>query len=340
VLYDKKQHEALAGGGWDERIARYAIADIVDEAKGEPSAIPGGIYDGPAGEAFALRILGADQPTDAFAPRDKPDPDYIDGELGIALAARDGERATPAARACIASNANELLYGAAGALVAAVLLDLDDVARDAIDRLWSTWSFDSKLRACVWTQELEGTSARILGMAHGLAGNAYALLRAGGYQSPAHQRELLDRVVEALDKTALRERGLVNWPPSPDDPPGELRLQWCHGAPGIICALAGAPKRAELDALLLAGGELTWTAGPLKKGAGLCHGTAGNGWAFLKLHKRTRDTKWLERARRFAMHAITQRTGRRGLYEGDLGLALYLRACIEVDDRWPLLDVL
>ncbi len=177
-------------------------------------------------------------------------------------------------------------------------------------------------------------------MAHGLAGNAYALLRAGGYQSPVHQRELLDRVVEALKNTALRERGLVNWPPSPDDPQSKLRVQWCHGAPGVICGLAGAPKHAELDKLLLEGGELTWTAGPLKKGAGLCHGTAGNGYAFLKLHKRTRDTKWLERARRFAMHAIKQRTGERGLYEGDLGLALYLRGCIEVDDRWPLLDVL
>ena len=40
------------------------------------------------------------------------------------------------------------------------------------------------------------------------------------------------------------------------------------------------------------------------------------------------------------MHAIRQRQGERGLYEGDIGVALYLRACIEADDRWPLLDVL
>jgi hypothetical protein len=32
-----------------------------------------------------------------------------------------------------------------------------------------------------------------------------------------------------------------------------------------------------------AGGELTWRAGPLAKGANLCHGTAGNGYAFLAL---------------------------------------------------------
>jgi lantibiotic modifying enzyme len=175
-------------------------------------------------------------------------------------------------------------------------------------------------------------------MAHGLAGNAYALLRAGGYQSPQHQRELLDRIVEALSNTAIRERSLINWPPTPDSPPAKLRVQWCHGAPGIVCGLAGAPAHRELDKLLLGAGELTWTAGPLKKSAGLCHGTAGNGFAFLKLHRRTRDTKWLERARRFAMHAIKQRSGERGLFEGDLGVALYVRACIDVDDAFPLLD--
>jgi hypothetical protein len=92
--------------------------------------------------------------------------------------------------------------------------------------------------------------------------------------------------------------------------------------------------------LLLAAGELVWEAGPIRGNAGLCHGTAGNGWAFLKLNRRTRDGKWLARARRFAMHAIEQRTGERGLWNGDLGLALYLRACIDADERWPLLDVL
>ena len=53
-------------------------------------------------------------------------------------------------------------------------------------------------------------------------------------------------------------------------------------------------------------GELTWRAGPSAKGAGLCHGTAGNGYAFLTLFRRTGDERWLDRARRFAAHAIGQ----------------------------------
>jgi hypothetical protein len=39
----------------------------------------------------------------------------------------------------------------------------------------------------------------------------------------------------------------------------------------------------------MADGELTWNAGALAKGSNLCDGAAGNGYAFLKLYRRTRD---------------------------------------------------
>lgn len=336
MIYRSAEHEPLAGGSWDERLARYAIADVVDDvvAAGPPGEH--GIYAGTAGELYALRTLGRDVDWPVGAGGD---PGLIDGELGIAVAAGDSARFRALAGDSVDDPWNELMYGAGGVLVGSRLLDDDETARAAIARLWSTWSFDSELRACVWTQVYQGQPSRYLGFAHGLAGNAYALLRAAPLQGREHQTELMHRVVETLERTALRDGKLVNWPPIPGDPPENYRVQWCHGAPGIVCALAGAPAQRELDALLLAAGELTWEAGPLRKGAGLCHGTAGNGWAFLKLNRRTRDRKWLDRARRFAMHLLDRRTGARGLYEGDLGIALYLRACIEVDDRWPLLDV-
>jgi predicted esterase len=101
-----------------------------------------------------------------------------------------------------------------------------------------------------------------------------------------------------------------------------------------------------LDAELLAAGRAVWSAGPLAKGSNLCHGTGGNGYAFLKLYERTRDATWLDRARAFAMHGIGQtdaharRYGqmRYSLWTGDLGFAVYLWDCIRGAAAFPTLD--
>ena len=102
------------------------------------------------------------------------------------------------------------------------------------------------------------------------------------------------------------------------------------------------------DELLLAGAELTWQAGPhgAEKGAGICHGTAGNGYAFLKTFERTGDERWLDRARRFAVHALGQvdgarserGTGRYSLWTGDVGVALYAADCLEARTAYPIVD--
>ena len=149
MIYRKAEHEALVGGAWDERRARFAIADVVDDVSAAGPPDENGIYAGAAGETYALRLLGRDVDW-PLGPGDGAG--YVDGELGIALVARDVDRFRAAAGECIADDWIELLYGAAGALVGARLLGLDDVAREAIRRLWSTWSFDSKLRSCIWTQ--------------------------------------------------------------------------------------------------------------------------------------------------------------------------------------------
>ena len=78
----------------------------------------------------------------------------------------------------------------------------------------------------------------------------------------------------------------------------------------------------------------------------LCHGAPGNGFAVLKLYERTEELKWLDRARRFAMHAITQNErftreyGARkfSLWTGDAGLAIYLWHCINETALLPTMD--
>ena len=105
-----------------------------------------------------------------------------------------------------------------------------------------------------------------------------------------------------------------------------------------------------LDEELLARGRGAHVAGralmATERGSSICHGTAGNGYALLKAFARTGDERWLERARRFAVHALAQmrrqRTsrgrGRYSLWTGDLGVALYLADCLDARTAYPVLD--
>ena len=174
----------------------------------------------------------------------------------------------------------------------------------------------------LWTTHLYGGVGRSLGPAHGLVGNVLALCR----RLPAEQREQLERESAAtLAARAVVEDGLANWANHAE----VADLQWCSGAPGIVVSAADYLD----EELLLAGAELVWQAGPHgdEKGYGICHGTAGNGYALLRTFERTGDEQWLERARRFAVHALEQAArleGTRGrrrysLWTGDVGAALY-----------------
>ena len=96
------------------------------------------------------------------------------------------------------------------------------------------------------------------------------------------------------------------------------------------------------ETLLLAGAELVWRAGSptMEKGYGICHGTAGNGYALLAAFRRTGDEKWLDRARRFAAHALGQierQGGRYSLWTGDVGAALFAADCVDGRTRYPIL---
>jgi hypothetical protein len=219
------------------------------------------------------------------------------------------------------------------------------------DSLLDAWDFHDDVGCRLWTQDLYGRIDRHTGALHGFPGIASALLVGHQLFASEMQDELVRCTRAALVQTALRDGPHANWrlcagtAAHPGQP--ELRVQHCAGAPGIVNTMTALPADPETDALLIAAGELTWTAGPVAKLPCLCHGVPGNGYAFLKLHRRTGDEKWLERARRFAMHAIAQsergkdRYGQRkfSLWTGDLGLACFLWDCIRISDRFPTLDV-
>jgi lantibiotic modifying enzyme len=244
----------------------------------------------------------------------------------------------------------ELMWGSPGLLLVADAM-LDGTGEERWAAAWraiaehvlARWG-DSEPR--LWTQHLYGQVSVYFGPAHGFAGNVAALARRPELLAP---ERLARDATATLAATAVREGDHANWPPGvghPLEDPRGIRTQWCHGAPGMVASLAALPRDDELDDLLAAGGELTYAAGPLRKGPNLCHGTAGNGFALLKLFTRTGDERWLARARRFAMHAAGQVAaarehhgrGRYSLWTGDVGTALYLQACLAGTSELPSID--
>jgi len=208
----------------------------------------------------------------------------------------------------------------------------------------------------LWVQHIYGLEwSAYLGAGHGFAGTAQAVLAARGVVD-VDLVEFSSQVATTARNLADTDGKYVNWrkiygvesmPNLPADRYAS-RLQWCHGAPGFIIALDAIPPDVDplFDELLLQAGELVWLAGPPRGDAGLCHGAAGNGWAFLKLYRRTNNAKWLQRARSFAMHAL-EGIGRRraakdvpwfSFWTGDIGTAVYLGACVGAVTDLPMID--
>ncbi|HEU5214247.1 MAG TPA: lanthionine synthetase LanC family protein [Gaiellaceae bacterium] len=368
MLYDPAAFEPLTDEPWDEVRVRDAVAALVadvdaafdpdslwpaHEWDGWQAALPlKNLYTGAAGVVFALdelRRRGLAEtalylPAVALRALEfwRAEPDFIaseilpeppesallTGETGILLVAcrlghplEDDLRAR--IRGNVANEAEDVMWGTPGTLVAAVAMDWDDLARESAEALASRRGADG-----LWTQRIWGTSFEGVGTVHGLAGNVRALLQVDDPRN-GHLRA---ESAAALARTATREDGLANWS-------DERKLQWCAGAPGVVSA-----ARDYLDEdLLLAGAELVWKAGPPgeEKGHGICHGTSGNGFALLAAFERTQDELWLERARRFAVHALAQAArlpGRYSLFTGGPGTALFAAACLDADARYPVLE--
>jgi hypothetical protein len=286
---------------------------------------------GEGGRALVLQRLVPDRASDELlisavrGNRDSPTLELLAGAPGTTLAAWHGFRRT-------GSDA------------------LGDLYRTGCEQLFESWRDDPELGCHIWLQRF-GSPAQLVGALHGLAGNLAVLLAGADLHAPDRREAIYQRSASALRALAIRADGLVNWPSSARIhwPTGNANLiQTCHGAPGMVSACAALPREfdAEVERLFREGGELVWRAGPPQKGPTLCHGTAGNGYALLELHRRTHEAQWLERARAFAMHALEQvdaarrqlGRGRFSLFTGDLGVALYLRDCLVGEGSYPFLQ--
>jgi hypothetical protein len=305
----------------------------------------------------AYEIWRANPAPERLDPPVRTHASLYDGDSGILLVAHKLAPAADLADALHARvrenwncEANDLLSGAPGTMLAAkAMLDWTgeerwaEAWRESAEELWRRRYWDG-----FWTYPPYGKSP---GASHGIGTNTNVLLQ-GGELFPAERHERLKSdTAAALAKVAVREDGLANWAMSVEDCgeldwEGGIRTQWCHGGAGVVASTA--PYLDE--ELLLAGAKLVWRAGPgsMTKGPGICHGTAGNGYALLRTFGRTGDERWLERARRFAVHALGQVErwraerghGRYTLWTGDVGAALFASDCLDAGAEVPVVDYL
>jgi hypothetical protein len=371
VVADAEAH-CVPGQGWP--------AHPQDIQPGEPNGPLPTLYDGGAGMAWGLHYLqdlGAvslsrsylDDPATLLAAlrrwmgtEAQPQAaSYLMGQTPIELLAYGvdpqparAERLAELISGNLDHPSRELMWGAPGTMLAALFLfertghvRWAELFRASAARLWSQLQDSAEFQCRYWTQDLQGRPSTYLDAVHGFVATALPLIRGRRLLAPGAWEAWQACIANTVQRTATWEEAQANWrpwlTPVSDQP---LLMQFCHGAPGFVVCLADFPGDA-LDPLLLAAGQAIWTAGPLRKGANLCHGTGGNGYAFLKLYRRTGRERWLHRARAFAMHGIAQIEAqalaharmRYSLWTGDLGFAIYLWDCLRGGAAFPTLDV-
>lgn len=341
-----------------------------------------GLYAGAAGVVWALQWLareGAIAAPPSFAavlaslpaklrelqapPADQT-PSYLMGDTGILLLQWHSSGNAAVAQQLfdtVQGNAHhpslEVLWGSPGSLLAAIHMAeasgetrWAELVQTQLQQLADALQPDPETGLPIWQQDMYGRRTRFIGAGHGLVGNVYTALRAGPLLPQALRDRYLDAALRNLQALALVDGTGLNWHPMSDSTRVAGRVppvQDCHGAPGIINRLAAAPHTEAWDTLLRAAGELTWRAGPLLKGPGLCHGTAGNALALMKLGERFGETLWWDRGRAMAWHAAEQVAaaraahghGRPSLWTGDLGVACVLWAGLNSRPLLPVFDV-
>uniref|UniRef100_A0A8P0S960 LanC like glutathione S-transferase 2 n=1 Tax=Canis lupus familiaris TaxID=9615 RepID=A0A8P0S960_CANLF len=200
---------------------------------------------------------------------------------------------------------DELLYGRAGYLYALLYLNTEigpgTVCESAIKEVvcaiiesGKTLSREErKAERCPLLYQWH--RKQYVGAAHGMAGIYYMLMQPA---AKVDQETLTEMVKPSIDYVRHKRFRSGNYPSSLSNETDRL-VHWCHGAPGVIHMLMQAYKVFKEEKYLkdaMECSDVIWQRGLLRKGYGICHGTAGNGYSFLSLYHLTQDKKYLYRA--------------------------------------------
>ena len=251
----------------------------------------------------------------------------------IACVIDDRERADAAVGRFVAAAEttearNDLTTGRAGHLLgSASLMEAIRAAGYAENRLLDLGRRRQEELVADWSScasAVAGNGDPFLGVAHGWAGVAFAMLR---FQSLSLEPlpPAAIAMLEELESHAIRDGARAWWQRGPGDDviwPG-----WCHGSPGHAMLWAQAHRVLDDDRYLeLArmAAEHAWSE-PAPMGH-LCCGSAGQAYGFLCLHRLTGEGVHADRARAMLDRSIdfigTPGMTRNSLYKGDVGVAL------------------
>ena len=295
-LFDATMHEPRTTIPWDaarvEEVADRIASDTAAACERDgswPPDPPDGVADAPdysfwtgaAGIRWALARLGHDVDEGGLLAgyhslSDAGEwPGLMHGEVGVLLVSWKLEP-TPEKEErlfhLIAANAHnpshELFNGSPGTMLAALHLyeqTGDDRWRDlwltCADALLEQFRTDPEYGCRLWIQYRRGRLIRSIGAGHGFASNVHSLLRGAALLDEERLANIQRSAVETATTLALHDRGLVNWPTAADPYWAEdfpIRVQWCHGAPGLVTSLATLPRDDATDGLLEAAAELVW----------------------------------------------------------------------------------
>lgn len=202
---------------------------------------------------------------------------------------------------------DELLYGCVGYLFALLFIQ-HYLGKDAVDQNVILQVCHKILKSGQQTAHKQRSKCPLMyewhdknyfGAAHGLCGIFYILMK---IDAPSLNSQIEDLVRPSIDYMLNLQFPSGNCPSSYGSTTDKL-VHWCHGAPGWIHMFALAYQKFQQDKYLNAAkqcAEVIWQRGLLQKGYGICHGTAGNAYAFLLMFKLTGDKSYLYKAMKFA----------------------------------------
>ncbi|XP_041479094.1 lanC-like protein 2 isoform X1 [Lytechinus variegatus] len=249
---------------------------------------------------------------------------------------------------------DELLYGRVGYLYSLLFLQkhLGEgyIDQDIIDKVCAC-ILDSGQKLARKEKSsspllFEWHEKKYIGAAHGMAGILTLLMQV---KSAVVSDNLHSLIKPTVDYVLQLRFSSGNFPSSLGNQSDKL-VHWCHGAPGVIHMLLQAYRVFSEDRYLNAAvdcGRVIWDRGILRKGYGLCHGTAGNGYAFLALYQATKDAQHLYKACKFAdrcmdygKHGCRMADRPYSLMEGMAGTIYFLCDLLHPDEaRFPGLYV-